>query len=342
MNEVTGSLDAGADTSASPEPSLRDELASAFDSAETSAAGSGTTDTATAQAPDAPGSSPGKQPVGGDQSASPQPLEVPQHWKDADKALFAKAPPEIQQRWIERETEQQKGVDAKFQEVASYRKEREEIDQIFQPFAREMELNGVSRTAAINQLVAAHRFLMEKPLEATKWLLQSYKVDPEALIASLTGEDGQTADPNFKTLENNFLQLSSKLDGFLEQQTKAQHEKALTDVTLFAEAKDEKTGKPLHPYFDEVADEVLLLMRADKRSTLNSAYGKALRMNETVWAKIQAESASAQQQKDEQERKERVEKAKRAAVGSDASGANGAAQPKTLREDLESAFSNYQ
>lgn len=339
--DAEGAPSASPSTETSSEPtSIEQELATAFDSAETPAADSGKPDTATAQAD-------GSQapPVSGDQPKpeQAQPLEVPKHWNEADKALFAKAPHEIQERWIARETEQQKGLDEKFRDIASFKKERDELDTIFEPFKRDMELNGVSRVGAINQLIAANKFLNESPLEALRWLAQMHGVDPAALAAA---DDGTQApsDPRFDELRQNYTQLNSKVDSYLKTQTDALTKQNTDRVNAFADAKDE-SGELLNPYFDEVSEEILQLMAGakalGKEMPVEVAYKKAIRGNDEVSAKIEADKAKKKAAKDDAERIARVAKAKRASVGTDAQGANGSAPPKTVEDELSQALEGW-
>lgn len=307
----------GLETAAEAPVDLRDELASAFDGPETAAAAPGTTDTT------APAT------VSGEQIQSLQP---PKHWSDADRNLFGKAPADIQKRWIDREGEIQKGLDAKFQEVAGFRREKEQLDQLLKPFERELGLTGANRMQFVQSLVSAHQYLTEKPIEAALWICQQYGIDPKALSA----DKSPPADPNTQALQTELGSLRSQVNGWFQTQQQHAHEQNLLKVSSFAEAKD-ASGKPLRPHFDEVATDIVRLMKAGE-TDLETAYSKAIRMNDAVWEKIQAEKTVSAQASKEAEAKARLDKAKRAAVGTDGA-VTGSAKPKTLREDLEAAFS---
>ena len=108
-----------------PALSIEDSLAAGFEGA-TSTETSGTTDTMTA-----PGS-----PASGDQNAGLAPLEPPKHWTEIDRSLFTKAERETQQRWLDRETEYERGIQTKAQEAAKFRKEHEAYQEILQPYQR--------------------------------------------------------------------------------------------------------------------------------------------------------------------------------------------------------------
>lgn len=312
----------GAETSAD-ELSLHDELSQAF-GAETPTEPKDAT--ASAAQPGA---------ASGEPNATEVALEAPKHWNEADKALFAKAPREVQQRWIGRETEQQKGLDAKFQEIAGFRREREQLDELMAPLARDLELQGVNRMQFIQSLVGAHKFFLEKPREAALWVLNQYGVDPKSLL------EESPADPRLAQVDQRFQKLETTFNGLVEQQQAAAHAERLSRVQNFAAAKDEK-GNPLHPFFDEASGEILALMKASPGMDLETAYKKAVRMNDGVWEKMQAEKTLAASQAAEAERKAKIDKARRASVGGKAPGTNGTTKPNSLRDELEAGFADWQ
>lgn len=267
--------------------------------------------------------------VGGE---APATLEAPKHWSQGDRDLFSKAPRDIQGRWIARESEQQKGLDAKFQEIAAFRREREQLDEMFSPYTRDLELRGSNRTQFIQSLLGAHKFLLEKPQEAFKWLAQEYGIDPSKL-------NEQPGTPTESAALKEVASLRKELGGFLSKQQNAELQTNLQKVQSFAEAKDEK-GQFLHPYFDEVAEDILVLQKAGTKD-LDTAYNKAIRMRDDIWEKVSAEKAKAKQAATEAEQKAKIDKAKRAGKTSTTTQADGPGRPQTLEEQLAAGFANY-
>lgn len=311
--------EAGAETSTG---SLEDDLARAFDASESSSGvDSGSTAEATAQG----------DPVSGEPNAS---LEAPKHWSEGDRTLFSKAPREIQQRWVDRETEQQRGLDAKFQEIAGFRREREQWDEMFSPYKRDLELQGISSTQFLSRLLAGHKYLIDSPKDAFLWLANQYGVDPKTLFES------RESNPQFDKLNQGFQSLQQKLEGIETERKRAEQQANLSRVESFAQAKDDK-GQLLHPHFDEVAEDVLALMRGGLKD-LDKAYTKAVRMNDAVWQKSQAASQAQAKAAADAQRKAEIDKAKRAGVTSETTTAvNGSAKPKSLQESLEKAFDGW-
>lgn len=123
---------------------------------------------------------------------------------------------------------------------------------------------------------------------------------------------------------------------------------ASQEMQAFQNAADAQ-GQPLHPHFNDVREDMALLLRSGGAQTLPQAYEKAVRMNDSVWTRIQESeevkrnaAAATQRAADERRRAEEAERARKA--GSSIGGssvdytpsANG--QPLSLREELAAQF----
>lgn len=321
MSEPEVGLETAADLS------IEDELTQAF--------GAETPVEAESQPAGAAQSPPSQVPVGDSQSQAAPAAVAPQHWSEADKSLFAKAPLEIQQRWIAREAELQRGYDGKFQELAGFRREREQYDQLLSPFKRDLELRGVSPMQFIQSLTGAHKYLQESPREALLWLAQTYGVDPKSLAQPQEG-----VDPKYAQLEQRLNQVTGQFEGYQSRMQQAAQAENLNRVTSFVEEKD-AAGQLKHPHFDEVASDILALMKATPGLALETAYTKALRMNDAVFEKVQLQRTQATQAEKDRERTAAVEKARRAATPNGTNQTNGATKPKSLEQDLREGFANW-
>lgn len=274
------------------------------------------------------------KPVSGEATAAT--IEAPKHWADADKGLFSKAPPDIQKRWLDREKEYTKGFDAKAQELAKLQKTYTPFDELFSPYDRDLQLRGQTRQQFTSQLLEAHKYLQDSPKEALKWLAEQYGVD----IAALTGQQ-QQVDPQLDGVNKRIQGIESNLNGFAQAQAQAEHQSNIGKISAFADAKDEK-GNLLHPHFDEVVNDVVAVMKSGVTKDLGTAYAKAVRLNDAVFEKVQAEKATAKATADKATRQAEIDKAKRAGTASATrENANGTARPATLKQDLEVAFANY-
>lgn len=255
-------------------------------------------------------------------------FEPPKHWSDTDRTLFGTAPRPIQERWLARENEIQKGFTTSGQKLAKYEKDLAAFDEVLKPYDQDIGLRGLSRQQFVSSLVNWNKALNDDPPSAIRRLLQQFGVDPKSLT------EQQNTEPN-PALER-VTQLEQKLSSFEQERRSQELRENLNKVTAFAEAKGED-GKAAHPYFDEVANDIKRLISLGERD-IEVAYSKACRLNDSVWERMQADKAAAAQLKQTADRKAAVSKAQRASVGSTGEG-NGLAKSKTLRGDLEDAFS---
>lgn len=308
-----------------PDITLHDELSAGFDGAGTDPSVTDPGSDATALNGSANTPAPG---AGGE----PSPLEAPSHWPETDRGLFGKAPREIQQHWIDRDKRYSQGYDKVSQELAQHKRDRESYDEIFRDIDRDLGLSGMNRQQFVSQLVQWNGYLSKDPVSAMRALSERLGVDLKTLI------DAPAQDPQISGVRKEVETLKQQLTSQERARQQETYRSHLSSVERFAAATGQD-GKPLRPHFDEVANDVIRLIKAGERD-LEAAYNKALRMNDKVWEKVQAEQAQTKQKQQEADRKTRVDAAKRAAVGTSGEG-TGSAQSKSLREDLEAAFSSW-
>lgn len=302
---------------------LESELAAAFDGATPSNAGS----TTESSAPDTPASA--------DPNAAQSLLDAPKHWSEVDRTLFVKAPREVQQRWIDREAETARGLDAKFQEIAGFRKERDQYEEMLKPYKNELDMQGLSPAQFFKSLIGWQQSLQQSPRDGILRLAQVYGLSPQQLL-----EQQAQTDPQFAKINEELNQVKSQFSQLQTASEQRERQANLSKIQQFAESKDEG-GKVAHPYFDEVSTDIISLMRTNPGLSLESAYTKAVRMNDQVWEKSQAEKLADKAKQDDMQRMASVDKAKKAAVSNSSIGAKGSQKEQTLEEQLEAGFSHY-
>lgn len=272
----------------------------------------------------------------GDQSSQESkpdetPLAPHEHWSKEDKEAFAAAPRSVQAAWLRREAQIEAGLNKKFQELSGFRKEQEELQEIFAPYSREMELAGLNRAQAIRQLVAAHNYLQQDPLNAIAWLAQNYQIDPSQ-FSELYASSGKQEDPEMARLRQELNELRGNFTGLTAAQEEARRAENVARVQAFAEEKDE-TGKPKHPHFDEVANEILLLLKGGEKD-LETAYKRACLLNDSVRTKMEAEKVAAKRSEVNRE----VSRAKRAGFSVESNNTGTVGKPISLEDELRQGF----
>lgn len=274
-------------------------------------------------------------------------LEAPAHWPAADRELFAKQTPEAQKWLLGRHKAMEADYTRRVQEVATFRREADELGEIFAPWKQQMDLQGITRVQAIRQLAAAHKRMQEDPAVGIQWLAQNYGIDLKSLVEGAAAADPAGESPTVKALRQQVETLSGQLKTLTGAQNDQQMNAHLSQVEQFAEAKDDQ-GKPKHPHFDEVAQDVARLIRAARAGgetlSLQDAYDRAIYANPTTRAKVLAAQDAERRAKEESDRKAKADAAKRAAAanitGEGSASAVVTRNDGSVRSDLEAAFAS--
>lgn len=333
--------------------SLRDEISSAIDASDTettppdvseaartlAAAKSGKT-----AAPDTVSGGQDTISGGNDTISGGVALEAPQHWPAQARELFAKQSPDGQKFLLDRHRAMEGDYTRKVQDLTPVRRMKEAMDEIFGPMRDQMHRDGVDEITAVRQLVAAHRYLQDSPVEAMQWLAGKYAVDLKAIVEGTAGTS--QVPPELKVLRDKIAQIEQYQVSSLSAQQQQQFRANLSVVEQFAGEKDAQ-GVLKHPHFDEVGPDVADLMRVaqmrGQQPSLQDTYDRAVHANPQVRAKVLAAQDAERQKKSEDERKAKVDAARRASAGNTTGqGATTSVVAKTdsLRADLESAFTS--
>jgi hypothetical protein len=175
----------------------------------------------------------------------------------------------------QRESEYKKGV-------STYKAEADrakELENAIAPFQAEFQQQGISPAAWINNLGRAHMILSKAPYDQKVQLFHRLAQDYGIQL----NQDGQFAAPpqvdaytqQLMDQLNQVNQEVSTIKGRFQQeeQTRLSNEieRVRSDVEKF-------------PHFDVVREEMAQLLELGKAQDLETAYKKAVRMNDDVWA----------------------------------------------------------
>lgn len=271
--------------------------------------------------------------------AKPEPvetIEAPQHWPLAEREMFSKQPVEVQKYLLDRHKALEADYTKKTQSVAQFQRQWDQINELLAPHREKYSLAGMDDTAAVRQLLQAHAWLEKEPRAAIDWLAKSYGIDLTQPVDPAAQED-----PAVVALRNQVAQLTRSQEQERAAAREKEQKENLARVTQFAEAKDAQ-GNLQRPYFDDVSDEIVALMKSGVSKDLQDAYDRAVYANPTTRAKLIAAEAAQRQAKADQEAKAKAEAAKRAGFEVTGQGGMGVAQPAkdNLRAELEAALSD--
>ena len=285
--------------------SLRDTIENAIDSSESQVA----ENTTSQEAPEAPKSSRPRDESGKFTKSQPeadmQEIEAleaqteekpavkprPSSWKKDYEEHWGKLDPQLQDYIQQREADYAKGVSTYKSQWEQAAPILESLNQ-FQPLLRQY---GVAPQQWITQLGNAHAQLVTGTPEQKMQVFQQLANDYGINLGAIAGYQGY--DPQFSSLAQELNQIKNQWGQFQQQQ------EAMEQTQLRNEIDSFKTDKP---YFEEVRETMAGLLQSGMADDLQSAYDKAIRLNDDVFQKVNAEQA----QKSEAAQREKVAAAK--------------------------------
>ena len=222
----------------------------------------------------------------------------------------------------QRENEFKKGVSV-------YKAEAERakaLEEAINPFVPELQSQGIHPAAWINNLGRAHMILTKAPhdqkVQMFHRLAQDYGVNLNQI-----NEPQQPVDAYTQQLMQQLYQVNqevSTIKGRFEQEEQAR---------LSNEIERVRSDKERFPHFDLVREEMAQLLELGKAQNLETAYVKAVRMNDEVWAVEQERLLSSA--KKQASKSQQVARAKATAVSPKSVTPNGT-QAKVEAKDRRS------
>jgi hypothetical protein len=206
----------------------------------------------------------------------------------------------------QRESEYKKGVSAYKAEADAAKTLREAIE----PFVPELQKNGIHPAAWINNLGRAHMILtnapMQQKVEMFNRLAQDYGIDLNLYQNSGENTTQLYNDPQTVALQQQIQMLNSQVQQVTGWRQQEENNRLQAEISRFS-ADVEK-----HPHFEAVREQMAQLLENGLAPDLETAYAKAVRLNDQVW---QAEQDRLlEQTKKEALKSQQVAKAKSVAV----------------------------
>lgn len=261
-----------------------------------------------------------------------QPLEK---WPDEVKTLFSSLDKRAQQFLLDRESDVEKHLTKRTQELSETQKRFERLEHVLKPYEEVARQQGIDITPVVAQAMQAITSYQRDPVSTLKQLIQASQLSPEQLF----GQEDQ--DPAIRALRSEVVQTKAELAQLKQGQSQVTDSQLAQQVQAFKDAKDEK-GEAKYPHFDRVRTLMAPLVAEGK--SMEQAY------SEVVWAVPEyrqafekAERAKSEKEakaKAERERLDKLKNAKRAETMPSSDTEGGAAPKKftgwdaALRETL--------
>jgi hypothetical protein len=205
--------------------------------------------------------------------------KAPESWKPEEAATWAQLPEQVRAAVHRREQDMFNGINF----YRGHAQVGRAVQEALKDVMPDLQSRGVQPLQFVGNLVEVHKILTSQtytPEQKTGFamrLMENYGIKLGAAVDD--GAPPVFEDPQIKGLTSRVEELQSKLNNYEKGQIEATRSKALAEIETFA--KD-----PAHQYFDEVADDILLLIKGSGgQMGLKEAYDKAVMANPLTRAK---------------------------------------------------------
>ena len=200
----------------------------------------------------------------------------------------------------QRESEYKKGV-------STYKAEADRAksyENAIAPYAQDLQRRGIQPTQYIENLVRAEQILSNAPHEQKVQVFQKLAAD---YGIQLNGNGQATQlDPYTQQLMNQLNMVNQEVSSIKGRFAQEENQRLMSEIEKVRSDVDN------FPHFDVVREEMAQLLELGKAQDLETAYKKAVRMNDDVWELEQERLLSTAKQ--QASKAQQVAKAKAAAV----------------------------
>lgn len=260
-------------------------------------------------------------------------VEIPQHWSAEERTKWEALPPEHKALLLDARKSLEAGYNRKSQKLSEKQRYWKEIKQTFQPLAPILQQSGATKLQAIRNLVNAQMALQSQPDAAFEHLARNFAASrPEdqrkAILTRFArglgvnpgaAQKPQAQDDYLDPVAGQQIaqlrqQLSQLSQGMTQQTALAQQQAIANAQTLIDDFKAK------NPLFAEVEEGVKQLLASPlvpqnlpPAQRLEKAYNLAIRLDDEVSKRVEAEKKAARAKEDAAKRRQENEQSKRAA-----------------------------
>lgn len=256
------------------------------------------------------------------------PIEAPTFWPADKKAIFAKAPRELQQAFLEVDAQRNDYVNRLARESERGKLAERRASEVFEPYKLKLQANGISDPFQATERLLAWNELFEKdPLTGILDLMRKNNLTPQDLInGESTGYQEEQTDPRIEALRQEVEQAKQSAETLRTQIEQQNLSSLKSEIENFKLGKD-STGQIRRPFAELYAPQITrvteLLQQQNQDApilqVLNDAY-------EYVLKEVRSLHGDNRMTPSPQQEVQRAKKAQAAA-----SSVNGAPSKGTLR-----------
>lgn len=242
-------------------------------------------------------------PVVPEEPPAPVVPEPPKHnpfsaWKKEAQEKLSTLDPEVQQMIVEREGQFHKGIE-QYKEEANFART---IKKAVAPHAEYMQQLGVTPDFALSHLVGVERQLRTGSAEQKAAMFQQMALDYGVDLGQIAQ---MPFNPNMFRLQQQVNSLQAQLQTPQASQQTAEDGEISSTIDEFART---------HEHFEELRGDMALLLQEGKAADLDDAYVKAIRLNDGLFEKHQAQQLEESRRQEALKANQAAKAAKAAAV----------------------------
>ena len=173
----------------------------------------------------------------------------------------------------QRESEYKKGV-------STYKAEADRaraLEEAIAPFIPELQAQNISPSAWINNLGRAHMILTKAPYQEKVQMFQRLAQDYGIQFNQDEVAQPQQLDPYTQQLMNQLNMVNQEVSTIKGRFAQEENHR------LMGELERVRSNVEKFPHFDVVREEMAQLLELGKAQDLETAYAKAVRLNDDVW-----------------------------------------------------------
>lgn len=223
--------------------------------------------------------------------------KAPPTWRPEASAEWAKIPETVQQEILKREADMFSGLE----QYKTQAQAASGVMSAIQPFMPILQQHNIQPEVMVKNLLSAQYTLATGSPQQKTAMLQRLAKD----YGVEWGADAQMLDPQVSEHDQRLARLEQNWMQDVQSRT-------MQEVQTFASELGQD-GKPLRPYFDDVANDIVGLIKSGQAADLSDAYEKAVWLNPGTRAK-EVERLKAATQRQAQEAAEAARKAEAANV----------------------------
>ncbi len=267
------------------------------------------------------------------QGEAPVPrLQRPSSWKKDYQAQWDKmvdTDPQMAQYLLEREQQFASGVSTYKAEADRAR----DIQSLIEPHAPRFQHYGVDSKEYLGRLLKMDEILATGSPQQKMALLQGIAQSVGLLDAQGQAQEFDQGQQSYVPPEllNTVYGLQSKLQAIEQANERAEQTRINAEIESFAETA---------PFFDELTEEMARLLETGLATNLQDAHKKALRWNDELFSKYQAEQQQGEEAAKRKAAQETAARARSAAVSPRSSTPTGAVAASTQGSDIRSILEN--